>query len=296
VTLPVRVRAPATTANLGPGFDCAGAALDLWNELEVFEADGVEVEVEGEGAGEIGLGPDHLGLRAFALLAPIDGKRFVFRNRIPLARGLGSSAATIALGLVAASFSLGRWPEVETMLERALELEQHADNLAAALAGGACLTWNADGKQRVARLAPELPLVAVAVVPSARVETAAARAALPDAVSHADATFTVARAALLGAGLVARSPELLSQAFADRLHEPYRGPSSVVYDPIRESPPAGAEGVTISGSGPTVIVWAKPGAAASCAAELERRFPSERVLVLPVVSTGAGPVADALAG
>lgn len=289
MTLPVRVRAPATTANLGPGFDCAGAALDLWNELVVSECDGVEVEVEGEGAGELEAGAGHLGLRAFALLAPVEGKRFAFRNAIPLARGLGSSAATIALGLVAASFHLGRWPEVEPMLERALELEQHADNLAAALAGGVCLTWESDGKQRVARLAQELPLVAVAVVPAARVETAAARAALPSAVAHADAAFTAGRAALLGAGLVAGSPELLHEAFSDRLHEPYRGPLSPVFGPLRESPPAGAVGVTISGSGPTVIVWTRPADAAACAAELGQRFPQERVLPLPVVPTGAGP-------
>src|SRR5207244_7836158 len=106
--LTLRVLAPATTANLGPAFDCAAAALELWNELELEEGP-PGIEVRGEGAAEIE--PDletHLGVRAFALVAPVDGKRFVFTNRIPLARGLGSSAATIALGIVAAARWQGR--------------------------------------------------------------------------------------------------------------------------------------------------------------------------------------------
>jgi homoserine kinase len=287
MSLPVRVRAPATTANLGPGFDCAGAALELWNELEVTDGEGVEVL--GEGAGEISPGADHLGLRAFALLAPLAGKRFVFTNRIPLARGLGSSGATIACGLVAASLALGRERETEQLLGLGLRLEPHADNLAPALAGGVCLTWASGGRQRVARVADSLPLAPIAVVPEARVETAAARAALPREVSHADAAFTVARAALLGAALAGGEPGLLADAFDDRLHEPYRGPLSPVYGPIREQLPAGAAGLTISGSGPTVIVWARPGEAAGCARELEARFPAARVLSLSVAATGAGP-------
>jgi homoserine kinase len=285
----VRVHAPATTANLGPGFDCAGAALDLWNELEVTEGDGVEVE--GEGVDEVTLGPDHLGLRAFALVTPPDGLRFVFRNRIPFTRGLGSSAATIALGLVAASMAAGRWPKPEPLLELGLELEGHADNLAAALAGGVCLTWKGrDGRQRLARIAQSLPLVPIAVIPEERVETAAARIALPTEISHADARFTTARAALLGAGLVSGAPELLAEAFADKLHEPYRGPLSPVYGPIVSEPPTGAAGATISGSGPTVIVWARSGEAAACADELAARFPQAQVLRLAVVPSGAGPL------
>ncbi|MCC6224214.1 MAG: homoserine kinase [Thermoleophilia bacterium] len=288
MSLPVRVRAPATTANLGSCFDCAGAALDLWNELEVRAGEGVEVR--GEGAGEIPEGPGHLGLRAFAAVAPIGGKRFVFTNRIPLSRGLGSSAATIALGLVAASLALGRWPEVEPLLELGLAFESHPDNLATALAGGICLTWRSDGRQRVTRVAQELPLVPIAVVPDGRVETEAARASLPELVPHGDAVFTVGRAALLGAGLVAGSVELLREAFDDRLHEPYRGPLSPPFRALRERLPGGAVGVTISGSGPTVIVWAREGEGAACARELAERFPAARVLRLAVVPIGAGPL------
>ena len=288
MNLPVRVRAPATTANLGSGFDCAGAALDLWNELEVEEGEGVSVE--GEGADEVPLGAEHLGLRAFALVAPPDGLRFAFRNRIPFTRGLGSSAATIALGLVAASMASGRWPQVEPLLALGLGLEGHADNLAPALAGGVCLTWRADdGRQRVARIAHTIPFVPIAVVPAERVETAAARAALPEEIAHADARFSVSRAALLGAGVASGAPELLAEAFADRLHEPYRGPLSPVYGPLRDELPAGAAGATISGSGPTVIVWAREPDAAHCADELAARFPACNVLRLSVVPGGAGP-------
>jgi homoserine kinase len=131
--------------------------------------------------------------------------------------------------------------------------------------------------------------VPIAVVPEVRVETAAARAALPERISHAEATFTVARAALLGAGVVSGSPGLLAEAFADYLHEPYRGPLSPVYGPIRDRLPSGAVGVTISGSGPTAIVWAGEAGAAACVEELGGRFPDARVLRLAVSPTGAGP-------
>ena len=183
----VRVRAPASTANIGPGFDCAAVALDLWNELEVTDGDD-----------ELDL--DHLGVRAFARLAPVDGRRFAFVDRIPRERGLGSSAAVIALGLVAAAAAEGLSLSAEELLAEGVGLEGHADNLAAALAGGVCLTWDA----RIARLADDAPAVPIALVPEATVSTAAARAALPDDVAHGDAVFTSAHAALLGAALANR--------------------------------------------------------------------------------------------
>jgi homoserine kinase len=290
VTLPVRVRAPASTANLGPGFDCAGAALELWNELQVIFDDDLAVVVEGEGADEIAADPTHLAVRAYSLIAPPDRLRFRFRNRIPLASGLGSSAATIALGLVAACAVSERQAGVEELLGLGLELEPHADNLAPALAGGVCLTWAEEGGQRVARIADGLPLAPVAVVPNLRVETAAARAALPAEVAHGDAAFTAGRAALLGAAIATGSAELLASALEDRLHEPYRGPLSPVFAPIRERPPAGSAGVTISGSGPTVIVWARPGEQDRCAEELRERFPAAGVVRSAISPAGAGSV------
>ena len=278
------VRAPASTANLGPGFDCAACALDLWNELEVVDGDGVEIE--GEGAEELPRDLDHLAVRAFALVAPVEGRRFRFLNRVPLARGLGSSAAAIALGLVAGALDADRPIDPEELLALGLELEGHADNLAAALAGGACLTWEG----RIRRVADTLPLDPVAVIPEARVDTAAARDALPATVSHEDAAFSAGRAALLGAGLAAGDPELLGAAFADRLHEPYRAAAAPLLGEIRSALPEDAAGATLSGSGPTVIVWARSGRAESCAEELRSRFPDEHVLPLRIAATGAGIV------
>jgi homoserine kinase len=268
----IRVRAPATSANLGPGFDSAAVALDLWNELEV--APGGE--------------PDrtHLGVRAFERLAPADGLRFDFTDRIPRERGLGSSAAVIALGLVAGAIAAGREVIPHELLAEGMELEGHGDNLAAALAGGACLTW--DG--HVERVADGLPAAPIALMPETNVETAAAREALPPEVPHADAAFTAGRAALLGAALASGSAGLFAAALDDRLHEPYRAKKAPLLAAVRGQLPAGALGATISGSGPTVIVWAREDEADAVAAELSDRFPDERVLWLAVSKEGAGPV------
>ena len=267
------VRAPATSANLGPGFDCAAVALDLWNELEVTDGEGVEVA--GEGAGELATDETNLAVRAYALLATTSGKRFRLRNRIPLERGLGSSAAAIALGLAAARPD----GDAEELLAAGLALESHADNLAAALAGGVTLTW--DG--RIARVASTLPLEPVAVIPRERTSTEASRRSLPATIAHAEAAANAARAALLGAGAAAGDPTLFAAALDDRLHEPYR--ASEALDRIRADLPPGARGATLSGSGPTVIAWADDGAA--CASALAERFPGHDVRRLSVSAKGA---------
>ena len=267
------VRAPATSANLGPVFDSAAVALDLWNELEVTHGDGVVVE--GEGAGELPADETNLAVRAFALVGDPVGKQFRFVNRIPLERGLGSSAAAIALGLAAAAPGTN----AEELLAAGRTLEGHADNLAAALLGGVTLAW--DG--RIARIAETLPLSAVAVVPRERTSTEASRRALPSTVAHADAAANAAHAALLAAGATAGDAALFAAGLDDRLHEPYR-PSSVL-EQVRDDPPPGARGATLSGSGPTVIVWADD--ADGCAAALAQRFPADDVLVLAVARRGA---------
>jgi homoserine kinase len=269
----VTVRAPATTANIGPGFDCAAAALDLWNELEVRDDDG---DVDRA----------HLAIQAFERVAPVEGLSFSFVDRIPRERGLGSSAATIALGLTAAALVAGDDRSVDELLALGLDLEGHPDNLAAALAGGVVLTWQG----RVVRIADEAPAEPIAVVPAGRVQTKAARASLPDSLPHEDAAFTVAHAALLGASLASASTELFAAALDDRLHEPYRAPNAPLLDAIRSDLPRDALGVTISGSGPTVIVWARPNARDACAAELRERFPDTDVLPLAITPSGAGPL------
>jgi homoserine kinase len=267
------LRAPASSANLGPGFDCVGVALELWNELEVTEGSGVVVE--GVGADELPADETNLAVRAYARLADPEGKRFRLINRIPLERGLGSSASAIALGLAAAA------PDAtaEELLAIGLEFESHADNLAPALVGGVTLTW----ERRIARIGETLPLSPVVVIPAMRVRTSLSRHALPDVVPHGDAAVTAGRAALLGASLATGDVALFAAALTDRLHEPYR-PSKIL-EAIREQPPRGAHGATLSGSGPSVMVWTDDPVAT--ATELGDRFPEHEVMPLTVATRGA---------
>jgi homoserine kinase len=282
------VKAPATTANLGPGFDCAAAALDLWNELHVTPAAGGEpiVTLEGEGSEELPQDRTHLALRAFALAAGLDGHSFHFVNRIPLERGLGSSAATVAAGLVAGLAVSGRDTSLEDVLELGLPLEGHADNLAAALAGGVCLIWRSGGRHRVERIATEMPLSPILLVPETRVNTRESRTRLPEFVQHDVAAAASARAALLGAGIAGANADLLAAAFDDVLHEPYRVQDAPLLEELRSRPVEGAAGVTLSGSGPSVVVWARKEAVALVAAELESRLTGVRVLPLAIAARG----------
>ena len=264
-----RFRAPATTANLGPGFDVAGAALDLWNELELTEEGGAPDE-------------SHLGVRAFSVYASPAAWSFEWTSRIPLERGLGSSAAVVALGLVAGAWAAGVQPSVEELLEAGLPLEGHADNLAPALAGGVCLTW--DG--HVARVADDLPAKPIAVIPDTPISTGASRRALPETVPRADAVFTVARAALLGASIASGDARLFGASSDDRLHEPYRAAKAPLLAELRADLPEGALGATLSGSGPTVIVWAER----DMSEELRVRYPQHEVMPLSVAADGAAAV------
>ena len=287
------IRAPASTANLGPGFDCAAAALDLWNELHVLPAADGEplVTLEGLGSGELPTDASHLALRAFALVAPLKGHRFHFVNRIPLERGLGSSAATVAAGITAGLVVAGRDAPLDEVLELALPLEGHADNLAAALQGGVCLIWLDGRRHSTRRLAEDLPLAAILVVPGSRVNTSESRSRLPEFIRHEEATEAAARAALLGAGIASGDPELLAAAFHDRLHEPFRAPDAPLLGELREQPVTGQVGVTLSGSGPTVVVWVEKAKAEAAAAELEERADGD---VLPLAIAARGTHAEHL--
>ena len=279
------VRAPASTANLGPGFDCAAAALDLWNELEV-EPGEHSVTVEGTGAGELPTGDEHLALRAFALVAPVEDYRFRFTNRIPLERGLGSSAATIAAGLVAACAVTGRDASAAELLGLGLPLEGHADNLAAALQGGVCLIWQNGAGPHAQRIAQTLPLEPVVVVPQGgRVNTLESRGRLPEQLSHDEAAAAAAQAALLGAAIASGDAQLLANAFHDRLHEPYRLADAPILAELQRHPVEGQVGVTLSGSGPSVVVWTHE--AAAVVPSLQERFPDADVLPLRIATEGA---------
>jgi homoserine kinase len=264
----VHVRAPATTANIGAGFDVAGAALSLWNEVVVRE--------EAADADD-----SHLGVQAFSIYASPSGRSFLWTSRIPRERGLGSSAAVVALGLVAGAAVAGVSPPVEELFAAGLELEGHGDNLAAALAGGVCLTHEGV----IHRVADRLPATPVAVIPETRVSTAASRAALPDTVPRVDAVFNTVHASLLGAALASRDERIFAAALDDRLHEPYRVGQAPHLTEIRRELPGDALGATLSGSGPTVIVWAVD--ADAVVAELQRRYPSYEVVALDVSGAGA---------
>ncbi len=239
------VRAPASSANLGPGFDCMAAALALHLELEVEETGEFAVETDLP----VPRGRENLCVRAFERLRPADGFTFRIRSEIPLAGGLGSSAAAIVAGLMAADHLF----ELDAdLLGQATALEGHPDNVAAALHGGFVVC--ADGE--AVRFEPPTGLEALAVVPDQAVRTRAARAALPAEVPLQDAVFNVAHTALLTLGLAKGDWDLLSRGLNDRLHEPRRAslfPRS--YELAREARELGALGATISGAGPTVLVW-----------------------------------------
>ncbi|MGH2911322.1 MAG: homoserine kinase [Solirubrobacteraceae bacterium] len=239
------VRVPASSANLGPGYDCFAAALGLHLELEVLETGGFAVETDLA----VSRGPENLCVRAFASLHPPDDFTFRIRSAIPLSGGLGSSAAAIVAGLLAADhlFEL----DVD-LLSCATEIEGHPDNVAAAINGG--LVVCADGDST--RFDPPTGLEALAVVPEQAVRTADARRALPARVPIEQAVFNVAHGALLTLGLARGDWDLVARGLKDSLHEQRRShlfPRS--YDLARRAPELGALGATISGAGPTVLVW-----------------------------------------
>jgi homoserine kinase len=281
------VSAPASSANLGPGFDCLALALELRNDIVLTARDDdlLVVTIEGEGAEDAPRGADNLFLRAFAAAGgdPV-GLDVDMLNAVPFARGLGSSAATIAAGLAAGS----AWAETDDLdlLALATDLEGHPDNVAAALNGGLTLAWTgADGPRAIGFEPP--PVGFVAVVADGALETTAARAALPAEVPYADAVHTAARAALLIAALGAGDPDLIMEALDDRLHEPYRAPLVPLLGTVRGRI-AGDEavlGATLSGAGPTVLVWCREGAEDQVAARLEG-VPDGRPLVLAAAELG----------
>jgi len=239
------VRVPASSANLGPGFDTFAAAVGIHMTLEVEETGRFAVETDLQ----IARDRRNLAVRGFARLHPPDGFAFRIASDIPLSGGLGSSAAAYVSGLVAADHLF----ELDSdLLALATELEGHPDNVAAALQGGFVVC--ADG--RAVRFEPPTGLEAVLVVPHAAVRTKQARAALPAEVPMGDAVFNVSHAALLMLGLARADWDLVAAGLEDRLHQPRREhlyPRSM--ELVRAAPGLGALGATISGAGPTVLLW-----------------------------------------
>jgi homoserine kinase len=260
-TAPVRVRVPATSANLGPGFDSLGLALDRYDEVTAQLTDGdTVVEVTGEGAGELAADETHLVVRAMhvafdALGERPAGVRLHCANTIPQARGLGSSSAAIVAGLLAAralvTDGARRLPD-PAVLALATELEGHPDNVAPCLLGGFTIAWVADGVGKAVRLSLASELRPVVYVPATRGLTAEARAALPERVPHGDAAFNAGRAALLVHALT-RAPDLLLEATEDRLHQGYRAVGMPATAELVARLRAEGIPAVVSGAGPTVL-------------------------------------------
>jgi homoserine kinase len=258
---PVTVSAPATSANLGPGFDALGVALDLTDEVtaQVLD-DGFMVEVSGAGEGEVPTGADHLivatMLTTFSRLGvpPPPGLRLTCANRIPHARGLGSSSAAIVAGILLARAlaDADKGDGGPAALALAAELEGHPDNIAPCLLGGFTIAWTSPTGAEAVRLTPSEAVRPVVFVPEVRGLTAQARAALPKEVPHSDAAFNLGRTALLVHALT-EAPELLLRATEDRLHQPYRAASMPqTADLVAELRAAGIPAV-VSGAGPSVL-------------------------------------------
>jgi homoserine kinase len=289
----IHVRVPATCANLGPGFDALGLALALYDDVVArIGDDGLVVDVAGEGADDLPRDDSHLVVRAMrAVFERFGGQprgiELVCANRIPHGRGLGSSAAAIVAGvLIGRALVVGGDGNLDDddVLALAAELEGHPDNVAPCLLGGLTVAWTDDadeGRADAVRLDVDPAITPVVLVPPTPASTDEARRALPEQVSHADATFNSSRSALLVAALTGRREALLT-ATDDRLHQPYRAdvmPESAAL--VAKLRAAGLPAV-VSGAGPSVLVLARSGAEAdAAAARVPDGWRAERVAVDP---------------
>ena len=274
--LSVTVRVPATTANLGPGFDTLGLALSLYDELTVTVRDtpGATVEVIGVGEGEVATDESNLVVRAIAYTfaacsQPLPGLHLVARNNIPHGRGLGSSGAAIVSGIMAAKGLLDGIVDLDAgaLLALATALEGHPDNVAPALFGGLTIAWTTDAGPQHKKLIVHRGVSPLIAVPESTMSTELARSLRPASVPHEDAIFNVSRSALLIAALI-QSPELLLAATEDKLHQSYRAAAmpeteSLILELRSHGLPA-----VVSGAGPSILVLCSDPAQRLVAAEL----------------------------
>jgi homoserine kinase len=298
---PITVEAPASSANLGPGFDALALALDMHLRVTVTPLDhgSEQLVVEGEGADEIGLDAGNRfliglerGLQVLGLEPPV--MRIEMYNEIPLARGLGSSAAAVVAGLRVAEQMAGTQLTLDQLHGIAADVDGHPDNVGAALLGGfVIVARDGSGTPRAARFDPPDRLVAALFIPAQPLRTAEMRAALPDHVTHADAAHNISRAALVVAALTADRPELLGAMAQDRLHEPQRAAHFVALPGlVAAATDAGALGAALSGAGSTVIaLCGDPETAARVASAMEAHAISVgvagRARVVRPTATGA---------
>ncbi len=305
----VHVKVPATTANLGPGFDTLGLALSLYDELEVTARaePGVVVTVDGVGAGEVPLDESHLVVRSIAHAfarsgQPLPGLELHARNAIPHGRGMGSSGAAIVAGIMAAKGLLEGIVDLDgdRLLELATELEGHPDNVAPAIFGGLTIAWMTDEGPRHKKLIVHRGVSPLVAVPREQVmSTALARSLQPESVPHEDAIFNVSRSALLIAALI-QSPELLLAATEDKLHQNYRAKAMPETDALIRVLRQHGLAAVVSGAGPSILVLGSDPAQRLVAADLIARHAATAwdCLMLAVDFRGATVVphsADAVA-
>lgn len=261
----VRVRVPATSANLGPGFDALGLALSLYNDVNLEEDESVSVSIEGLGADRLPRNDRNVVVRGARALFELTGRPFrgiraTLVNRIPPSRGLGSSAAAWLGGIVGANALLGAPLSRTELLQLAARQEGHPDNVAAALLGGLTVACWAGDEVVAASLPVPLDLEWVVLIPEVEGSTSDARAVLPRTVSREDAVFNVGRACLFIGGLLGGRADLLAVAMEDRLHQPYRRSLFPWMDAVtRAALSAGAVGCVLSGAGPSLLAVARDG-------------------------------------
>lgn len=281
------VRVPASSANLGPGYDVMAAAVDLFMEVEVEEAGEFSFD---PGGLDLPTGRDNLLVRSFESLHSADGIAFRMKKVIPLARGLGSSAAAVVAGLVAADHLYELALSRERMLVLASELEGHPDNVAAAIFGGFVICGpEDDGSPGASRFPPPDGLEGVVVIPAEEVSTEQAREAIPNKIPLGDAIGNIFSASRLMLGLYTGDLDLIAASLKDRIHQDRRRdlyPRSMeLVETARE---IGALGATISGAGPTVLVWTTWDDAGKVTEELQHRCGDwAEVRRLPFTSQGA---------
>lgn len=295
------VRVPATTANLGSGFDVLGLALSLENELHFIPEDGdfadVTMTAEGEGLATLATAPENIIFRAMEETAKVIGKslpagRMHAVNRIPFARGLGSSSAAIVSGIVLANALLGSPLSEKEMLQIAARVEGHPDNVAPALLGGFVVSMMEDGVCTSVKIPVADDWKAVVAIPDCEVMTEEARAVLPTTYSRADAVHTISAVSFLLTSFFTKNPTYLARGLSDRIHVPYRiGLIPGGEDVMKEAKKAGAFGATISGSGSTMIAFTDAVHAKAVGEAMQNAFTKKdmpsRVLVLDFQTSGA---------
>lgn len=290
--LPFSVSAPASSGNLGPGFDVLAMALSLRNRVHVKAGTG-RVVVQGHGTGSLPEDATNLVARAFEIAAArsISDAEVDLRcdNRIPPARGLGSSTAAAACGLIAGWEVAGSEWDEHTLCTALTELDGHPDNAAACAHGGIVLCHDTSEGLDIVPLGAADWIAPVAVVPDRELSTTESRAALPDTFERSDVVKAIGAAGLLVGGLLGGHPELVEEALhADVVHEPHRArlvpELGEVRDAIDETKALGA---TLSGAGPTVLVWCEPADAAQAVGSLSIDFPDSQVLSLACAAEGA---------